>query len=138
MTVNSWTRIRIAVSDSAPSALAPAGWQPVRWVVMTRVLRGVAALLVSLLASVLFVVALVLCITLVLLPLGVPLLILSIWLFKKAAWLLLPRKKDIQRSARQALRIPEIRKAVQVGPRRARRTAGRLRKRSARLVARAR
>src|SRR5215208_1708432 len=104
---------------------------------MTRVLRGVAALLVSLLASVLFVVALVLCITLVLLPLGVPLLVLSIWL-KKAAWLLLPRKKDIQLSARKALRIPEIRKAVQVGRRRARRTAGRLRKRSARLVARAR
>jgi len=105
---------------------------------MTRVLRGVAAVLVSLLASVLFVVALVLCITLVLLPLGVPLLILSIWLFKKAAWLLLPRKKDIQRSAQKALRTPEIRKAVHVGRRRARRTAGRLRKRSAGLVARAR
>jgi hypothetical protein len=106
----------------------------VRWVAMVRVLRGIAAVLLSLLASVLLTVSLVLCITVVLLPLGVPLLMVSIWLFKQGMRLLLPRKRDVQRSVRKALRIPKLRKAVHKGRRRAGRMAGRLRERSARLV----
>jgi len=110
----------------------------VRWANVIKALRRVAAMLLFLVAGVLAVVALVLCLTIVLLPIGVPALLASIWLWKRAVRLLLPRKGDIQRAGRKVLHVEEVQKTVDRGRRRARRTAGRLRKRSARLVARMR
>jgi hypothetical protein len=105
---------------------------------MTRVLRGIAAVLLLLLATILLVVSLVLSITMVLMPIGVPILIASIWLFKKALQLLLPRNRDVQLALRKALHIREIRRSVRKGRRRAQRPVRRFRKRAGRLVARAR
>jgi hypothetical protein len=65
-----------------------------------RFLRGVAAIPVFVIATVLLIVAVVLCVTILLLPLGVPLAFLAIRLYAAGVRLLLPRHKDVKRGLR--------------------------------------
>jgi hypothetical protein len=66
-----------------------------------RVLRGVASIVVWLLATVLLVVALVLCITLILLPVGVPLMLLAFRLYGYGVQLMMPRRREVKRHVRK-------------------------------------
>ena len=85
-----------------------------------RPVRAVGAVLLWVLASVLAVLSLLLCITVILLPLGAPLLFLSVQMYKRAVKLALPRGKDVRLGLRKGLRLREARKAKD-------RAAGRLR-----------
>ena len=96
-----------------------------------RFLRGLAAIPVFLLATVLLVVAAVLCVTILLLPLGIPLGFIAMRLYAKGVKMLLPRSSTPRRHGRHrvrrlrtrpAKRIKRVRKDTRKRVRRARRT----------------
>jgi hypothetical protein len=66
-----------------------------------RVLRGIGAMLVWLLATVVIIVAALLCITLILLPLGLPLMAVGLRLYGYGVQLMIPRAKDVKRGMRK-------------------------------------
>ena len=66
-----------------------------------RALRGLGALLLWLVASLLLVVAIVLCVTVVLLPVGLLVGVLALRLYRLGLSLLLPRKRDLERGVRK-------------------------------------
>jgi hypothetical protein len=67
-----------------------------------RALRGVGALLLWLLATLLLIVAVILSATVVLLPVGLLLGLLALRLYRRGLGLILPRKRDLQRAMRKA------------------------------------
>jgi hypothetical protein len=69
--------------------------------VAMRALRGLGALLLWLVASLLLVVAIVLCVTVVLLPVGLLVGVLALRLYRLGLSLLLPRKRDLERGVRK-------------------------------------
>ena len=70
---------------------------------MMRILRGIGAVVVWLLATVVMVVALVASVTIVLLPLGVPLLVLGLRLYGYGVRLMIPRAPEVKRGVRKSL-----------------------------------
>jgi hypothetical protein len=68
-----------------------------------KVLRGIGAALVWLLATVVMLVAGLLCITLVLLPLGLPLMALGLRLYGYGVQLMIPRAPEVKRGMRKRL-----------------------------------
>ena len=68
-----------------------------------RILRGIGAVVVWLLATVVMVVALVASVTIVLLPLGVPLLVLGLRLYGYGVRLMIPRAPEVKRGVRKGL-----------------------------------
>jgi hypothetical protein len=66
-----------------------------------RALRGLGALLLWLLATLLLVVV-ILSVTVVLLPVGLPLGALAVRLYRRGLGLILTRKRDLQRAMRKA------------------------------------
>ena len=72
-------------------------------VVRVRILRGIGAAVVWLLATVVMIVAAVLCITLVLLPLGLPLMGLGLRLYGYGVQLMVPRPPEVKRGIRKRL-----------------------------------
>lgn len=65
-----------------------------------RALRGIAAVVVWLLATVLLIVSVVLCITLILLPLGIPLMLGALRLYGYGVQLMMPRPAEVKRHVR--------------------------------------
>jgi len=72
-------------------------------VVIMKILRGIGAALVWLLATVVMIVAAVLCVTLVLLPLGLPLMALGLRLYGYGVQLMVPRAPEVKRGMRKRL-----------------------------------
>ena len=75
--------------------------------VLSAVVRGVLALVLALLGTVLLLVGVVLCATLLLLPLGIPVVVLALSLYGRAAKLLVPgstRVEGMVRRGEDALR----------------------------------
>jgi hypothetical protein len=66
-----------------------------------RILRGIGAVLVWLLATVVMVLALVLSITIILLPVGLPLLALGLRLYGYGVQLMIPRTPELKRGLRK-------------------------------------
>ncbi|NIK61604.1 hypothetical protein [Kribbella shirazensis] len=70
-----------------------------------KILRGIGAALVWLLATVVMLVAAVLCITVILLPLGVPLMALGLRLYGYGVQLIIPRPKPVERGKKTGRKV---------------------------------
>jgi len=71
-------------------------------VVMMKILRGIGAALVWLLATVVMILAAVLCVTVILLPLGLPLMALGMRLYGYGIQLMVPSRSKVSRSVGRA------------------------------------
>jgi hypothetical protein len=72
-------------------------------VIRMKLLRGLGAAVVWLLATVVVILAAVLCITLVLLPLGLPLMALGLRMYGYGVQLMVPRAPEVKRGIRKGL-----------------------------------
>jgi hypothetical protein len=70
---------------------------------MMRIVRGIGAALVWVLATVVLLLSLVLCITVIGLPLGIPLMLLGLRLYAYGVQLLVPRPAEMKRGARKRI-----------------------------------
>ena len=98
-----------------------------------RILRGLGAVAIWLLATVVMLVAVILSVTIVLLPLGLPLLALGLRLYGYGVQLMIPRTPELKRGLRKGLGL-RPRGSVQDDAKRAgKKTKRSLRKKTRRL-----
>ena len=88
---------------SSTDSVVESGFELWLDVVSMKILRGIGALLVWLLATVVMIVAAVLCVTLILLPLGLPLMALGLRLYGYGVQLMIPRAPEVKRGMRKRL-----------------------------------